>query len=498
MGLLGIAKQQGDDAVLKHRNHANESVRMGVLLAARRLQSERMVDFLSDDSLRIVAEAARAINDEPIESGLAALAKLDCSPLTETDSGAIKRRVLNANLRLGGADHFRTVAAIAANPQQDEAIRIEALTIMTNWNDPPPLDRVNGRWWPIADRPELDEIPKLIEPHLKAYQDGEEAQVAATIDLLIEHPTKAASPWLSSLITDDQVADAVRAKALTAAYPLNRDRKVLNSAIASSSPDLRARARSMLVADDVDDGLTELKKAILKGELAEQQAAIQDLIATDHARADEILLDTMNQEPSQATNEIQLDLMLAAEERSKKSKAANEFSDWLTKIESSRNAEDHLAEYRECLEGGNAKRGKDIVFGRTEASCRRCHMVGGEGGAVGPDLSVIGAEKNREYLLEAIVEPSRQIAKGFETVMLIMDDGKIVSGIVKEQDDETMTLMDELGGTLMVEKSEIDEQSTGKSGMPDLLEVLTKSDLRDIIEYLSSLKTPVEKQDAGH
>ena len=60
----------------------------------------------------------------------------------------------------------------------------------------------------------------------------------------------------------------------------------------------------------------------------------------------------------------------------------------------------------------------------------RCHTVRGRGGDVGPDLSSIGF-KPREYILESIVNPNKQIAKGFETAILQMDDGKVHAGIIK-------------------------------------------------------------------
>src|SRR5262249_52911853 len=52
------------------------SVRLGVLLAFRRVGSPRAADFLTDPEPRIAAEAARAVHDVPIPEGLPKLAAL--------------------------------------------------------------------------------------------------------------------------------------------------------------------------------------------------------------------------------------------------------------------------------------------------------------------------------------------------------------------------------------------------------------------------------------
>ena len=49
----------------------------------------------------------------------------------------------------------------------------------------------------------------------------------------------------------------------------------------------------------------------------------------------------------------------------------------------------------------------------------RCHKIAGRGGDVGPDLSKIGGEKTRAYLLESIVLPNKAIAKNFESVEVV-------------------------------------------------------------------------------
>lgn len=128
---------------------------------------------------------------------------------------------------------------------------------------------------------------------------------------------------------------------------------------------------------------------------------------------------------------------------------------------------------------------------KTEVYCLRCHKLGGQGGEVGPELSKIAADpaKTREYLLESIVDPNRQIAKGFDSVLLSTDDGRIVAGVLKSEDERELRLMTPEGKLVAIAKDEIDERRQGQSAMPDkIIASLSKSELRDLVEFLANLK----------
>src|SRR5262249_36748502 len=121
--------------------------------------------------------------------------------------------------------------------------------------------------------------------------------------------------------------------------------------------------------------------------------------------------------------------------------------------------------------------------------CVRCHKVNGNGGDVGPDLTGIGKRQDRRYLLESIVTPNRQIAKGFETLVIATRDGQVQTGILREDDGKNLRLITAEGKILIVPKAEIEEQTRGASAMPeDLLKHLSRSELRDVIEFLAGLK----------
>ena len=504
MGLTGIGKKQATDplggeyatTLATVANDEDASVRLGVLLAYRRLGDDRILEFLNDKDQRLVLEAARAINDEPFEAGLPALAELATRKGLED---ALVRRVLNANLRLGEKKHAQAVAAIAVDDSYDESIRAEAITLLTKWNDPPQLDRVNGRWWPIADR-KLEGVADIVQPHLETLFASDESVVAATVELLETYPIQSAATNLAKIVSDDSSPESLRVSALKSVFPMNKDRTMLEVAVGSSSAKLRAIARRMLAKADPTVGLKALTDVLSNGETDEQQSAISDLVVANSREADEVLADQFDKLlQDKLPTALRLDIADAVKARADSSPLAERMKSQLADFESAQTksaTDDHLAAYRICLEGGDAEKGKTLFLENEALSCRRCHIVDGAGGAVGPDLSAIGKDKSREYLLESIVEPNRQVAKGFETLVLVMDSGKIKSGILQEENEDTLTMVEGEGTTFIVEKDEIDERLTGQSGMPaNLIENLTKSELRDLVEYLSSLKTPPAKSD---
>jgi quinoprotein glucose dehydrogenase len=187
---------------------------------------------------------------------------------------------------------------------------------------------------------------------------------------------------------------------------------------------------------------------------------------------------------------IQLDLLDAAEKAK-----SSDLGQLAKSILEKRPADNPVAQFADCLEGGDAIRGRAIFFGSAAASCRRCHKINGEGSDVGPDLSEIGKTKPRDYLLEAIVNPNAKIAEGFETAVFAMDDGQIYSGVVKKEDEQAFRIVTPKGELLTIEKAHVEGRAKGQSGMPsDISKQVPRREVRDLVEYLTTL---VKKSDAG-
>jgi quinoprotein glucose dehydrogenase len=169
----------------------------------------------------------------------------------------------------------------------------------------------------------------------------------------------------------------------------------------------------------------------------------------------------------------------------------------LKRLDAARRTDDPLAEYRVTLAGGDPMAGEKIFEERADVSCIKCHSVNGFGGNAGPDLAGIGAKQTREYLLESIIHPPAKIAEGWEAVIVRLKNGEVVSGIVKGETEQELVLnviTDPTRGIIRpiaLKKKDIDRRRGGQSAMPEgLVKALNRRELRDLIEYLASLKEP--------
>lgn len=122
----------------ERRNHGrlagneNRSLRIAAVLVLRRLQDERVQEFLNDEDEFIVTEAARAINDDwSIEAALPALANMLTSE--KFVSEPLQRRAINAALRVGGDQELENLIAFAKRQDVPNVLRGEALAALGTW-----------------------------------------------------------------------------------------------------------------------------------------------------------------------------------------------------------------------------------------------------------------------------------------------------------------------------------------------------------------------------
>lgn len=491
-GIMGLAGCLSSErlAQLKDVQYA-DAVRLAAVVALRRHESPLLCEYLSDPNPKIVVEAARAIHDLGIEEAMPALANLRVS---NDAPDALIRRVMNANFRLGQPENAMSVAAMAASDHFSDVIRMEAMTQLLLWDQPPVLDRVINIHRPIESR-DTALAKAAVQKHLGGMLAGSADLKTQAIKLAARYEVRDISDYLLSIFQSGENSAEMREQALIAldAVQVSDFDHLLESATQDQSDQVRATGRKLLARRSPDKVIPLLATAVNDGSRVERQSAVEVLATLDKPAADEVLLAALDQFlKGQLAPEIKLDVLQVAQ-----NKESQKFQEKLDKIEAKRNPADPLSQFEECLEGGSVERGIEIFFGNAAASCRRCHKVKGDGSDVGPDLSAVSKENSREYLLESIVNPNAKIAKGFETVVFAMDDGRILSGIIKGEDEKTFRVMKPMGEIVIIEKDQIDAQAKGQSGMPaDMAKQLSKSDIRDLVEYLSTLKTPYKPE--GH
>lgn len=185
-------------------------------------------------------------------------------------------------------------------------------------------------------------------------------------------------------------------------------------------------------------------------------------------------------------------------------KRANEV--WGEVRESSEEKQKAMAYWKGRLTEANLAQA-DMAKGRVvfEGLCAKCHRLYGEGSTIGPDLT--GSNRsNIDYLLQNIIDPSAIVSADYRMTVLQMEDGRVLSGIVAEQTDKTLTLQTPTD-RVTVEKGEIEAQKkTNLSPMPDLQlgaepnqpgGLLTDEQFLDLISYLKNpAQVPLPREEA--
>jgi putative heme-binding domain-containing protein len=139
---------------------------------------------------------------------------------------------------------------------------------------------------------------------------------------------------------------------------------------------------------------------------------------------------------------------------------------------------------------GSVDAGKKLFEQATGTMCSKCHVVAGQGGAIGPNLSSIGGKFDRIHLIESILEPSTQIVEGFRTTNILTNDDKVLVGVVKPVDDNNIDIGLADGKIERLAVADIAQQKPSTvSIMPDALwKDLSESQFTDLIAYLESLR----------
>jgi len=139
---------------------------------------------------------------------------------------------------------------------------------------------------------------------------------------------------------------------------------------------------------------------------------------------------------------------------------------------------------------GDPKRGRKVLDDVEKSLCLKCHRVGDRGERIGPDLSGIGGRFSRITIIEAILDPSRGIAPGFDSVTVALADGRVLSGVRVAETERTLTIGDQEGRAHTIAKGDVEALTRQpRSTMPDGLEKrLMADDFVDLIAYLASEK----------
>jgi putative heme-binding domain-containing protein len=135
---------------------------------------------------------------------------------------------------------------------------------------------------------------------------------------------------------------------------------------------------------------------------------------------------------------------------------------------------------------GNAHRGRDVF----KKVCGQCHKIYGEGQDVGPDITLNG-RGSFEQLLSNVFDPSLVIGASYQARTVITADGRVITGLVAEDNEERVVLKVQGGKLETIARGDIEQTETSKlSLMPENLEQQLKpEEIADLFAFIMSDKT---------
>jgi quinoprotein glucose dehydrogenase len=523
--LMAMAERDGADVVLRHAavmglagcakpselaalaNEKSKWVRAAALLALRQQRAPEVAVFLNDADAALVNEAAQAIHDD---AGAPAvwpqLAALMEKP--EALHEATLRRAINAGFRLGGLTEARRVVAIALNDQIAGELRLEALGHLADWTNPPRLDKVDGTSRDGEQR-ETSGAKEAVSAKVEALLALQDAKLKAAAILALVKLEVPVEAKVMALVVRDGVSSAeVRAEALKLMASQHGNEPELLTllkevweqkmpeAVKLAALEIEVKLQPAEFAARLEPTLKNEKSLAVKqralalaaevaapgrAAVVKEVAAWMNALMNDKV-ADDWMLDLLDCATQLAEADDSLKTLLAAFEASRPAPSIGA------------NGMPVMPLQKELLHGGNKKRGGEIVAEHLAANCLACHVVdSGAGSSVGPSLHGIADTKSREYLLEALVNPPAVIAPGYGTVSVMLKDGSSVTGGLLKETAEEVRVRGADGKEVRLKREQIATLTPPISVMPPMVGLLNKKEIRDVVEYLASLKKTQKK-----
>lgn len=483
-GIYALSRIGDAKSLLALKDSPSKALRIAAVVTLRRMKDGGVSEFLNDVDDYIVAEAARAINDDQsIEAAMPALADLLIT--TSTTNEVILRRAINANLRLGKSKNIENLVNYIKKQDAPGDMRAEALAALSTWGVPSQTDRVDGRFRGEITRDAAPANKALLPIINDLLTDQDEAmQIAASVAVGKLDIVDAEESIMN--IFKSSKSEGVRSSMLKALGSISSPGldMALELGLSDKSSDVRAVALELLPDSKIDESKAiKLFSQIMEvGSVGEKQSAISSLGRMKTSGAGEFLVDLFNKFiGTDDEKAIQLDIIEAMEESGNK-----EYLSMIESHESKVNAEKPYASFDVALEGGKNNRGRSVFYEHKAAQCVRCHAIFEYGGDAGPSLTGIGDRMTKAEILESLLEPSKTIATGYGVVSLEMKDGSSMAGFYLGEDDESLNIKIDSEPT-QVAKADIKERTDVPSSMPSVEHIISKREIRDLVEFLSNI-----------
>lgn len=484
----GMVQLKDADAVFGFAKDKSPAVRLAVTLALRRYQDARIGTMLNDPELSIAVEAAQAINDTYITGATKDLAA--ATHLLGKATWQVDVRILNSMIRTGEDENVIRLLETASNPDLSDDARAEALWLIGRFENPPTADPTTGMIRPILTDGETRKIGSATQQKIKTtvltlLEKASGDALVEAIKLAEKYDLEISTDALVKHLTTPENPNGVRLAALSKLESMKFKSlpELLEKITQDKDAGMRKAAMEKLAKLDPAATFKVIEKTLASGSTGDKQIAIDLLRTLKYPDAIPLLLkltETIKTQPIA----LHLDIIEAAGKRSEPA-----FKKALVAYEASIDKKDSLAAFQITLEGGDAGNGRRIFFNDSSANCKQCHKVGNRGGDAGPNLKGLGGSQDAHYIMESIINPSAKLAPGYSPIAITMKDGSIVSGmLMKNTDTEVVVRNTETEEDIVCKKEDIATLPPAVSSMPPMGQILSKSKIRDLVAYLSSLK----------
>jgi putative heme-binding domain-containing protein len=136
---------------------------------------------------------------------------------------------------------------------------------------------------------------------------------------------------------------------------------------------------------------------------------------------------------------------------------------------------------------GDPAAGRAVFLNMQKGQCVTCHKLEGTGGQVGPDLSKVWETQSVAKLLEALLDPSKEIKEGYAAFTATTDAGQVYTGLKISANEREVVLRDAQGKDITIPADEIDELVESRTSlMPE--GVVAQLSFQEFIDLVSFLK----------
>ncbi|OYP36740.1 PVC-type heme-binding CxxCH protein [Rhodopirellula sp. MGV] len=461
----------------------SEVARLCAVVALRRMHSPLVAAYLADPSMHVATEAARAIHDDfSIDEALPGLAATlkQARPLSE----GLARRAINANLRLGDAESAARVLRFAADGSQSESLRADACDAIAAWIKPPVLDRVDGRRRDVSAERSFDKTD-VTEALVALIQDSPVEVRVAAAKAARELKITLSADALTALASDRTTPTGLRLEATQMIGEFD----VLATLSRDPSDAIAKAAITTAVELDPARSLPVLEDRLRHAKFPVKQVVVNLLAAMHSDRANALLAELGQQWLNgDLPSELQLDVYAALSGEGEPDSIQSHLFEQINATETlAKLPSEKLRRFALARDGGDATEGERIFKTDLRAQCSRCHQIGRNGSNIGPELTHIAKQRDADYLLRAVVYPSADIEAKYNVQTVLLSDGNVVQGVLKSEDDDYLVLIDAKGKKLKLAQDDIEQVADKKvSLMPDMTDVLSAQEVRDLVAYLRS------------